>query len=199
MISATPRTVLVAVTVAAAAVAALLAPAALGSAPARAHAGLDAATPADGEQLDAAPEAVTLTFTEAVLPDFLQLAVTGPDGAAVTAGPVTVDGPVVRQQVAITGAGAHVVAYRVVSADGHPVTGQLTFTVTGAAASPGAATTDAGEPSPTTPAFQASAAPTPASATSGTDGMGWWWLAGTVAVAGAGLALLSRRRTKDPR
>lgn len=170
----------------------VLVPAGIGAVPALAHTALDASVPADGEQVDAAPEAVTLTFTEEVLVDYLQLAVTGPDGAAVTAGAVTVDGPVVRQRVTITAPGAHVVAYRVLSTDGHPASGQVTFTVAGAVDDTAASvSTPAAAPTaPEVPGVTAGGA-APVAETSTSSGVTRWWPVLAVLVGAAGLAVLA--------
>ncbi len=190
------------VVLAVAAVVVVLVPAASGDAPALAHTGLDASTPADGAHVDAAPEEVTLTFTEDVLADYLQLAVTGPDGAAVTAGAATVDGPVVSQPVTVTAPGAHVVAYRVVSADGHPVSGRVTFSVTGAPSVAGtAAPASTPVAAPTTPDVPGAAGGAPAAEASASSGGTRWWPVPAVLVGVAGLALLaaSRRRRRSTR
>lgn len=160
--------------------------------PASAHAGLEAAAPADGAQLSTAPEEVTLTFTEPLNPEFVQLAVLGPDGAPVTRGAARVDGPVVRQPVTSTADGAHTVAYRVVSTDGHPVSGQLSFTVAGSAAAPSSTAPSGGSTAPGT----AAAAPTPAPDTAASTGgmAGWLPVVPVALVVGIGLVLLARRR-----
>lgn len=102
---------------------------------AHAHTGLETSSPADGEVLTEAPEAITLTFSGAIAEEFVQLAVTGPDGQSINSAPATVEGSLVRQPVTAQANGAYVVAYRVVSSDGHPVSGQLTFSLQSAGAS----------------------------------------------------------------
>ena len=175
----------------------------LSGGPAAAHTGLQSSTPADGETLTAAPDAISLTFSSAVASEFAQVAVTGPDGESVTSGEVAIDGAVVSQPVSTTGDGAYVVAYRVVSDDGHPVSGQLTFTLTGTG---GAAT----EPTPAESTLANTPGPTPDTETAvspaadgGTDndaGSSWglWALLAAVAavvVAGTWLALRRRSAT----
>lgn len=153
MFTSVPRNL---VLVAATALASLLL--VLSGGPAAAHTGLQSSTPADGETLTAAPDAISLTFSSAIASEFAQVAVTGPDGESVTSGEAAIDGAVVSQPVSTSGDGAYVVAYRVVSDDGHPVSGQLTFTLTG---SGGAAT----ETAPAQPTLPTTPAPSPDTAT----------------------------------
>ena len=134
---------------------------------AAAHTDLESSAPSDGEVLAVAPQAITLTFTEAVQPQFVQVAVTAPGGQSVNSGAAVVDGRMVRQQVSVSANGAYVVAYRVVSSDGHPVSDQVGFAYTG----PGA---EAVEPSAT-----ASTGPTPGAVASqdadSASGLALWW------------------------
>jgi copper resistance protein C len=134
--------------------------------PAVAHTRLETSAPADGEVVTMTPEAVTLTFAEAVQAQFAHVAVTGPDGGSVDRGVVAVDGREVRQQVRIDTAGPHVIAYRMVAADGHPIGGQVSFTYTGPAG-------DA-ESSPTGPTGPPSAAVASGAAHDGSDTDGSW-------------------------
>lgn len=167
-----------------------------GGGPVAAHTGLQTSTPANGEALTQAPQAISLTFTEAVRPQFSQVAVTGPDGAPVTTGAAAFDGPVIRQPVSIDADGAYVVAYRVIGDDGHPVSGQVTFTVT----LPDTGTSTEAAPG-TEPA--ASSAPAPradtAAASPAADDQGgpWWWptLAAAAILAAGAAALVRRRRS----
>lgn len=113
----------------AATVLALLAVALL-QASASAHAMLLGADPADGAELDAAPETVTLTFNEPVTADAQSLRLFDTDGDRVDDGPLDTDATEISIAVpADLPDGAYVVAYRVVSADAHPIAGTLTFTV----------------------------------------------------------------------
>ena len=75
MFTSVPRNL---VLVAATALASLLL--VLSGGPAAAHTGLQSSTPADGETLTAAPDAISLTFSSAVASEFAQVAVAGPDG-----------------------------------------------------------------------------------------------------------------------
>lgn len=99
------------------------------AAPAAAHASLIGSDPAQGAVLEAAPGAVTFTFTESVsaVPDSTRVMDAGgvvvPSSVSASGPELTVslDGPV--------GDGTLVILWRVVSADGHPVSGTLTFSV----------------------------------------------------------------------
>ena len=157
-----------------------------------AHTQLLATTPEEGSTVKSATE-VVLDFSEDVNPDFVKVAVKGPNGVEADGDPV-VAGPKVTQALAADlPAGAHEVAYRVVSTDGHPVSGTLTFTTTAApmpsqspspSPSPSAASTTASSPS-------ASAAPSPTASasvdkTSASGPSTWQW----VAISAGVLALL---------
>ena len=196
MKTSVPRTLILA---AATALASLLL--VLSGGPAAAHTGLQSSTPADGETLTVAPDAVTLTFSSAVASEFAQIAVTGPDGESVTSGEATIDGAVVSRSVSASGNGAYVVAYRVVSDDGHPVSGQLTFILTGTG---GAAT----ESAPAEPTLVNTPAPTPDTETvvspaadgdtdndAGSSWGLWVMLAAVAVVLVAGTWLALRRRS----
>lgn len=175
-----------------------LTPAAVGGATAQAHTGLQSSTPADGEQLTAPPDSVTLTFSQAVNAEYVQVAVTGPDGTSIATGPARVEGPVVTQPVTATADGAHTVAFRVVSVDGHPVSGQLAFTLNGVGPAPTGAAPPSSTPAPDAEASDtAEAAAEPAAATQDTSATGWWIGLAAVVVVAAGLlaaTLLRRRR-----
>ena len=100
-----------------------------GVATASAHATLESSVPADGANLPAPPDRVTLTFGEDIATVGVAVLVTGPTGT-VTSGAPGVRGPVVTQRLTPgLSAGAYAVTFRVVSADGHPVSGQIHFTV----------------------------------------------------------------------
>jgi copper transport protein len=108
------------------------------AAPARAHAALVKAAPADGAVLPAAPPALTLTFNEPVSPLLIRLI--GPDGAPIATpaigsenATVTVAAPPNLKR------GTHVLSWRVISADGHPVGGALMFSIGAPSGQPAAA------------------------------------------------------------
>lgn len=111
------------------------------AAPAQAHAALLATDPVDRAALETAPEAITLTFNEAVQP--VDEAVRLVDGngeerslpAAVSGADVVIDLPDLAD-------GPYHLNWRVVSADSHPVSGVLSFTVGTGAAPPPAETAE---------------------------------------------------------
>jgi methionine-rich copper-binding protein CopC len=161
----------------------------LGAAPALAHARLQSSDPADGASLDTAPQRVSLTFNEAMTPDFTTITVVGPDGQThYETGEIAVDGGVVSAAVSPLGAaGRYEIGYRVVSADGHPVTGSVAFTLTTPGAGEGAAA-----PAPSgAPAPAADPAPTAPADTDG--GMPVWpWIVGAVVLVGGGVVVALR-------
>jgi methionine-rich copper-binding protein CopC len=174
-----------------------------------AHAQLVSSTPADGDSVPTADE-VTLSFSEDVNAQFVQVRVEGPRGDE-TAGEPEVDGTdVVQQLLPDLPDGEHRVTYRVVSVDGHPVSGTLAFTTTGTgsggsptvSATPSEPESESPSPSTTTPpAATQRPTPTPStdpvSASSGST-PGWVLalligLIGLVVLA-AGALLVGRRR-----
>jgi copper transport protein len=117
--------------------------------PALAHAALLATDPEDGTVLQAAPEAVTLRFSEPVGTSLGAVRVIDPTGERVDDGqPVRSDGGK-AVTVALPDAGTegtYVLTWRVVSEDAHPVSGVSTFSV-GRESEPAAAV-DAGGDGP---------------------------------------------------
>lgn len=96
--------------------------------PAAAHAYLVDSDPAAEAVLPAAPERVTLEFSEPVrlVPDGIR--VLGPDGQRVDReAPEVRDGVVTVPLPGDVPQGTFLVSYRVISADGHPVSGALTY------------------------------------------------------------------------
>ncbi|PTR25600.1 hypothetical protein C8K36_10630 [Rhodococcus sp. OK519] len=105
----------------------------LGAGTASAHSAVIASTPANGSEIAAAPDRVSLTFNEALQAKFATLTVVGPgeDRALWSKGDPTVQGDTVSVPLEGLGpAGVYTIAYRVTSADGHPVSGTQTFTLT---------------------------------------------------------------------
>lgn len=103
------------------------------AAPASAHGQLVSSSPAAGERLTAAPEQVSLTFTDELLTldgAGMTVLVIDVDGRDWVEGEPTVSGPTVTAQLA---AGMPVAGYelrwQVVSSDGHPISGVIPFTV----------------------------------------------------------------------
>jgi methionine-rich copper-binding protein CopC len=160
-----------------------------------AHAQLVSTTPADGDTLETA-DTVTLTFSEDINAQFLQVRVEGPGGDETDGDPVADGRDVVQALAADLLPGEHRVTYRVVSVDGHPVSGTFAFTTTGpsAAASPTAsASASAAATQRATPTASTDAASAPAETAPG------WVVAALVGlivlvVVGAATMLLRRRR-----
>ncbi|MFE3992002.1 copper resistance protein CopC [Streptomyces goshikiensis] len=102
-----------------------------GAGAAFAHAGLSGSDPADGAVLKAAPQYVTLTFTESVSFSDDSLRVLSPQNERVNPRPARhVDGKDNTARVELSGKlpqGTYTVAWRVVSADGHPISGAFVF------------------------------------------------------------------------
>ena len=102
----------------------------LTGAPAAAHAVLISSAPAAGARLERAPQAVTLTFGEAVETALGSVRVLDAAGTLHSAGPVMhPDGDANRVSIQLTGmtSGRYVVAWQVVSADSHLVNGAYAF------------------------------------------------------------------------
>ncbi|MGA8047595.1 MAG: copper resistance CopC family protein [Dermatophilaceae bacterium] len=173
-------------------IAGLVAPAVL------AHAQLLSSNPTSGATLPTADE-VSLTFSEDINADFVQIVAEGPDGDIADGDPV-VAGAVVTQPIAPIGSGLHTVTYRVVSADGHPVSGSVTFTLTDVATeSPTTdATTVAPEtPEPATPVSNDEAVASATGTESDQGGSSTWLVAGglgALLAAGGGVAWAARNR-----
>ncbi len=100
--------------------------------PVHAHTDLASSDPPDGATLDTAPEELSFTFTEEVLPQGNAVTLTDlASGQRLAVGPVQVDGATVSVAWPDRSPpGEFRVAYRVVSADGHPIQGQIGITVT---------------------------------------------------------------------
>ncbi|PSL08246.1 hypothetical protein CLV30_101216 [Haloactinopolyspora alba] len=144
-----------AVTTAAAAAALTVA----GTLPASAHDVLVGASPADGATVARAPEAVELTFNNAIQNRFAQIAVLDADGGSHQQGEPRVSGPTVTQPVDDLPNGAYTISYRIVSSDGHPVSGTTTFTVAGSGGATDGGAGDATTPGTPDPGTTADATP----------------------------------------
>lgn len=104
----------------------------LSGTPATAHAVLIASAPAAGARIERAPQAVTLTFGEAVETSLGSIRVLDAAGTVHSVGPVThPDGDADRVSVRLANMapGRYVVAWQVVSADSHLVDGAYAFGV----------------------------------------------------------------------
>lgn len=174
--------------------------------PAAAHSSLAGSSPADQAALAQAPTEVTLTFNEPVSTQFVDVVVTGPDGAAHQDGAAAVAGDTVTQSLeTLAEDGQYSIAYRVVSADGHPISGELRFSLTlpvpTTSAAPPASTSGASDP----PAATSSPLPSETTVVATSDdraeegGSGALplvvGLVVAVGVLGGAAAWLSRRRT----
>jgi copper transport protein len=101
---------------------------ALSVAAAAAHAQLVTADPADGTVLAAAPEKVTLTFSEPARPLVARLI--HPDGRTEVLREIGEKGSVIALTLPSgLETGTHVLSWRVASSDGHPIGGGLVFSV----------------------------------------------------------------------
>ncbi|MBZ6570526.1 CopC domain-containing protein YobA [Klebsiella sp. JL973] len=105
----------------------------LTSAGAFAHAHLQQPLPAAGSEVDASPQALTLSFSEGIETQFSGVTLTGPQQKAIPLGkPVRSDNNKAQLTVPVEQAltpGAYTVVWHVVSVDGHKTKGQYTFTV----------------------------------------------------------------------
>ncbi|QLN79553.1 CopC domain-containing protein YobA [Klebsiella grimontii] len=105
----------------------------LTSAGAFAHAHLQQPLPAAGSEVDASPQALTLSFSEGIETQFSGVTLTGPQQKAIPLGkPVRSDNNKAPLTVPVEQAltpGAYTVDWHVVSVDGHKTKGQYTFTV----------------------------------------------------------------------
>jgi methionine-rich copper-binding protein CopC len=100
--------------------------------PAGAHALLRKAIPAVGSSVHAAPDSVTLLFSEGVEPDFSTIVVRGADGARFDrAAPRVAPGDDKTLMVTLKPlpAGAYTVEWHATSVDTHKTEGTFTFTV----------------------------------------------------------------------
>ena len=105
----------------------------LTSAGAFAHAHLQQPLPAAGSEVDASPQALTLSFSEGIETQFSGVTLPGPQQKAIPLGkPVRSDNNKAQLTVPVEQAltpGAYTVDWHVVSVDGHKTKGQYTFTV----------------------------------------------------------------------
>jgi methionine-rich copper-binding protein CopC len=106
----------------------------LGAPSVQAHAFLDHASPAVGSAVPAAPEAVTMWFTQQLEPAFTTATVADASGNTVDAGPAQVDPKdptVLRLALKKLSPGTYTVSWHALSVDTHTTTGHFTFTVGG--------------------------------------------------------------------
>lgn len=180
----------------------------LGALPAAAHTELASSDPADGAQLDAVPDTITLTFGEDLQGPTAKVGVLIGDNnpiqvdAPVSGPTVTIDtksGPL-ADVIAKSSAGKWAIGYQVVGQDGHPIDGTLTFTV--------AESTSSESSAEVTASNSDSASPSPAADAKNSEDDGpeqvapWLWaliLAGSAAAVFAVVKIdrTMRRRKKD--
>jgi len=96
-----------------------------------AHAHLDHAVPAVGSTVAAAPQEVTLFFTQNLEPAFSSVAVTDTSGASVTDGKAQIAGNSMHVALKAVGPGTYTVHWHAVSVDTHKTQGDFTFRVGG--------------------------------------------------------------------
>lgn len=164
---------------------------------AQAHADLTSSNPADGSALDSSPSTIELTFSEELLADTVEIAVTTESAGLLPSLEFTTQGNtvVLPWDQALPG-DTYQVAYRVVSNDGHPITGAISFSY------PAAATADT-EPSPPaeTPTTQdsgsaeaGSAEPTSSEVADEPTGINPIWIALVGLLIGAAIGFFMWRR-----
>jgi methionine-rich copper-binding protein CopC len=103
----------------------------LGAPAARAHAFLDHASPLVGSTVSAAPQEVSLTFTQKLEPAFSSVTVTDASGAQVSQGKAQISGNTMRVGLKALGPGSYRVRWRALSVDTHTTEGSFTFHVGG--------------------------------------------------------------------
>jgi methionine-rich copper-binding protein CopC len=94
-----------------------------------AHALLDHAEPRVGNKVSAAPQEVTLWFTQKLEPAFSSITVTNAAGQRVDAGKTRVSGNQMSVSLRSGGTGTYRVIWRVLSVDSHTTNGSFTFQV----------------------------------------------------------------------
>ncbi len=149
---------------------------------AAAHDVLVDTSPAEGASVDAAPDAVELTFNNTPQDQFAQIAVTSEDGSEHQEGEPAFNGSTIAQPVGNLPDGEYTVSYRVVSSDGHPISGTFTFAV-GVPVSEGS--TETADP---TPSAEPSETPTEAAGAEDDDGPSTPVIILVVLVAAAAIA-----------
>lgn len=162
-----------------------------------AHADLTSTNPADGSELLVAPANVELTFSEALLPDTVEIAVTTESRGLVgdTVFSTTGDTVTVDWDQTLPG-DTYQVAYRVVSNDGHPVTGAFSFSYPGENGTTESEIVDV-EPINSEPinSEPTNSEPTNSESTDESSGISIIWLVIIGLLVGAGIGYVIRRRS----
>ena len=96
---------------------------------AHAHASLSQASPSGGSALSAAPQEVTLTFTDTLEAAFSRLTVTDANGVEVSQGKAQISGNTMRIGLKPLDVGIYKVNWRAVSTDTHRTEGNFTFSI----------------------------------------------------------------------
>ena len=105
--------------------------AALGGAPAQAHAFLDHATPLVGSTVRTAPREVVLSFTQNLEAAFSSVQVTDANGARVDQGKAQINGSTMRVGLKSLSPGTYKVHWHALSVDTHTTEGNFGFQVGG--------------------------------------------------------------------
>jgi copper resistance protein C len=105
--------------------------AALATDGANAHAFLDHASPLVGSTMGAAPQEVSLSFTQNLEPAFSSVQVTDAKGAGVDQGKAQISGSTMRIGLKSLGPGTYRVRWQVLSVDTHKTQGSFSFDVGG--------------------------------------------------------------------
>lgn len=99
---------------------------------AAAHGKLESATPASGSAIDAAPDALRLTFNEDLEPTFSSVKLSDATGTQVTKEKATIDAANPRVMTLVVpklASGEYTVQWAVMTADAHKTKGTYTFKV----------------------------------------------------------------------
>ncbi|MDJ1113451.1 copper resistance CopC family protein [Microbacterium dauci] len=100
------------------------------AAPASAHDELIGSTPASGEQLDAAPVEVVLTYSAAIATEGAAVTVVDAEGTEWAAGEHVIETNTLSFPLkADMPEAGYLIEWRVVSSDGHPISGTIPFAV----------------------------------------------------------------------
>jgi methionine-rich copper-binding protein CopC len=118
--------------------------------PATAHSELEASTPAQGATVSHL-EQFTLTFGEAIVPQYSKYTLTDSMGMTVELGTPTYDVTKTVVTVPVTGdlmAAKYAIGYAILSVDGHPISGKVSFTSTAVGPTPTPTPTPSPSPQP---------------------------------------------------
>lgn len=169
--------------------------------PAAAHDELTGSTPADGEVLQDAPDAVELTFSNVPAAIGSEVRVLDAEGTDWADGDVRIlDNAATQKLRSGAPAGSYTVQWRVVSSDAHPIEGSFGFSVAGSAASSPSGTKSAGASAGEPTGAPTGAGQTPVLNQSEDTGSPWLVIvpAAVVLLAVAVLiALIVRRRLRE--